>query len=182
MATAELKSSPVEAFIDCLHACENDQQRIDCVQQNALSLDDLAQYHYFGTNSYGRNLVYHHPEFEVILMCWGPDQQSSAHDHNESLCVMKCIGGELEEQRYKANPTPQPLSKTELSILKAGQSCSITDEEGLHTVGNKTAENACSLHVYFPPISSVSSFSIEDGKEKKLTSAFTSEYGVRIVS
>ncbi len=182
MATAELKSSPVDAFIKHLHACENNQQRINCVQENGLSLEDLEQYHHFGATSYGRNLVYHHPEFEVILMCWGPQQQSSAHDHNKSLCVMKCLGGELEEQRYSVNPSPQPLSKTDLAILKTGQSCSITDDQGLHTVGNKTAENACSLHVYFPPISNVTSYSIENSQEKKLVSAFTTEYGVKIAS
>lgn len=179
MTAAELKLSPVEVFVDSLHACENDQQRIACVQNSDIALSDLDEYHYFGETSYGRNLIYHHPDFEVILMCWGPQQKSSAHNHSESLCVMKCLGGELEEQRYQSNAFPQPLTKTELTVLKTGQSVSITDEEGLHTVGNETAENACSLHVYFPPISRVTSFALEDSQTKKLTSCFTSEYGVK---
>lgn len=179
MATAELKLTPVAVFVESLHACESDQERIACVQQSVINLDDLDEYHYFGESSYGRNLIYDHPDFEVILMCWGPQQKSSAHNHSDSLCVMKCLGGELEEQRYLSNEYPQPLTKTSLTTLKAGQSVSITDDEGLHTIGNETAENACSLHVYFPPISRVTSFGVENSKTKKLTSCFTSEYGVK---
>ena len=168
MTQADSAVASIDRLIDNLHLCKGDQERLACLADNPIALDDLLKYHYFGVNSYGRNLVYHHPDFEIILMCWQPQQKSSIHDHDNSLCLMKCLAGELKEQRYIGDNHTQLVTEVGSHTLQAGQSVSITDEQGLHAIGNSAQNDACSLHVYFPPISKVNSYGKQYGNVRQL--------------
>ncbi|EPJ46215.1 MAG: hypothetical protein OFPII_22420 [Osedax symbiont Rs1] len=168
----------VAHLIEQLQQASTDQARKTLISSIEVSLVDVELYHHFGAASYGRNLVFSNADFEVILMCWQSNQHSTAHDHNGSLCVMKCLAGELEEQRYIKTATQTPaLLAAEKKRLVAGATSSITDLEGLHSIRNSSQRTACSLHFYFPAIHSTNVYCLKDGSQKSVTSVFTSEYG-----
>ncbi len=172
----------VANLIDQLQQASTDQARKTLIANREVSLVDVERYYHFGAASYGRNLVFSNADFEVILMCWQSNQHSTAHDHNGSLCVMKCLAGELEEQRYIKTATQMPrLLATEKKLLVAGETSSITDQEGLHSISNNSVRAACSLHFYFPAIHSTNVYCLKDGSQKSVTSVFTSENGKLIV-
>jgi len=177
MISVKQKLDSIELLIADLQVNYSQAQRIAVIESLHLQLSDLELYHHFGTSSYGRNLVFSCDEFEIILMCWQPGQYSVAHDHNGSLCVMKCLVGELGEQRFqKHDQSIYPIGEY---TLAQGSTAFITDEQGLHSIGNYSAQDACSLHCYFPPIHNTNIYALENGTTKKVSSSFTSEYGVK---
>ena len=183
MQPARSTQDAVMLIIEQLQQCSSDQQRLNLIGNMVLELQDLEKYHHFGAGSYGRNLVYSNDQFEMILMCWGPEQGATVHDHNDSLCIMKCLAGQLEEQRYikkrSVNGEGLTIMPSEVSHLNKGETCSITDNQGLHSISNQTTQAACSLHFYFPPIHTATVYDVKEGGQKTVISTFTSEYGIK---
>ena len=172
----------LQTVIEHLSAASSNQQRLEIIENLDIDLTQLRPYHHFGLSRYGRNLIYTGAGFEIILLCWQSQQYSTPHDHNGSLCIMKCISGELTEQRYQLQVSADnncKLIPSELMTLSNGQVTSITDQQGLHKLGNDTAAAACSLHFYFPPIHSANAYTEHDSSQKTVLSVFTSEYGVK---
>jgi len=181
-ATPEIINS-LQTVIEQLSTANSDKQRQEIIENGHIGLTELGPFHHYGSSGYGRNLIYTGAEFEIILLCWQPQQFSTPHDHNGSLCIMQCVSGELIEQRYQLQACADNhciLSPTELMTLSDGQVTSISDQQGLHKLGNATMTAACSLHFYFPPIHSANAYSEQDGGQKTVFSSFTSEYGVKI--
>lgn len=186
MQTASLDTTNLTALIDDLNTLASDEQKIALIEDVVIDFSEFEKYHHFGEHSYGRNLIYSNEDFEVILMCWRSGQQSVAHDHSDSLCVMKCIAGLLEEQRYTKHPVSGEFTSvivpTSLNTLERNQAISITDSEGLHSLKNTSPDDACTLHFYFPPIHQAHKYDTGSGEKTVVTSKFTSEYGVKLDS
>ncbi|MCJ8341138.1 MAG: cysteine dioxygenase family protein [Pseudomonadales bacterium] len=182
MPAAPRAINNIQTVIEQLSVAGSDQQRLEIIESVPIDLTELRPYHHYGSSSYGRNLIYTGVGFEIILLCWQPQQYSTPHDHQGSLCIMKCISGELTEQRYQLQAKAVNnciLSPTERVTFCDGEVTSITDQQGLHKLGNETAAEACSLHFYFPPIHSANAYNEQDGSQKTVLSVFTSEYGVK---
>ncbi|MEH6444896.1 MAG: cysteine dioxygenase family protein [Oceanospirillaceae bacterium] len=182
MQLANEEISVIDNLIEQLKHCSDDQQRIQIIAQLKIDLNDLGAYHYFGEKSYGRNLIFSNNDFEVILMCWSAGQGTIVHDHSESLCVMQCVAGELDEQRYIEQSSKEEvkfkIKPSQMSTLTRGETCSITDQDGLHSIKNNSTSAACSLHFYFPPIHNVTLYNLQEGVKNTVSGVFTSEYGV----
>tara|TARA_B110000977_G_C10902517_1_gene425904 strand:+ start:366 stop:872 length:507 start_codon:yes stop_codon:yes gene_type:complete len=98
----------------------------------------------FQEHKYTRIRIHQCNSFELLLICWSPNQSSSYHDHGKSECLMSCISGELQEItsqkniEEKTNMIPNYISH-------------ISNKE-CHKIKNVSATNAISLHLYIPPI------------------------------
>ena len=191
MQTALREIATLNTLIDNLNDSSSDEERVKIIKNTSMNLTELSGYHHVGKTSYGRNLVFSNDDFEVILMCWEAGHKSVPHDHNNSLCVMKCLSGELQEQRYvkkkkitqaitHMNNSQEIIVPTSLSTLELNQATSIKDSEGLHSLMNNSQDSACTLHFYFPPIHQSNIYDIEGSEPKAVTSKFTSEYGVKM--
>ena len=175
MVSVEQKFNSIELLITQLQVTKSNLERITLIENISLQLTDVDLYHYFGTSSYGRNLVFTCDDFEVVLMCWRPGHHCASHDHNGSLCVMKCLAGTLDEQRFHKNrDCMTAIGKYQIT---AGSTASITDEQRVHSIANFSADNAWSLHFYFPPIHNVNIYDLDRGEPKKVASIFTSKFG-----
>ncbi|MFT5707655.1 MAG: cysteine dioxygenase [Oceanospirillaceae bacterium] len=182
MQLASDEISVIDKLVEQLKHSSDDQQRIQLIAKLKIDLGDLRAYHYLGEKSYGRNLIFSNDDFEVILMCWSAGQGTIVHDHSESLCVMQCVDGELDEQRYIEQSYKEEMKfkikPSQLSKLTSGETRSITDQDGLHSIKNNSSSAASSLHFYFPPIHNVTLYNLEEGVKKTASGVFTSEYGV----
>lgn len=107
---------------------------------------------------YTRNLVACEPRFELMVLVWGPGQESAIHNHEGQDCWMAVLDGEIEEVRY---PMPAPAASGALrsksaQTFQSGQVAFIRDEMGLHLVrpplGSRTG--GVTLHLYSSPYDS----------------------------
>jgi cysteine dioxygenase len=106
--------------------------------------DDWKNFVKFKDDCYSRNYVHQCQAFEILILCWKPQQGSPVHNHAERGCVLKVLSGELTETQFYKNGHSQ--EKT----YKAAQISYIHNHIGVHKVENKGSENAVSLHIYAP--------------------------------
>lgn len=139
----------------------------------------------FDEKKYTRNLVGNgrNNRFGLMILAWGPGQQSPIHDHDGSHCIMKVLKGTLIETLYTAKKEDSFYFESDSSfsaaesdqnevyeksrdiILETGQTAYIHDRIGWHRVGNESDSlPAISLHLYSPPIEKFKTFSELDGK------------------
>lgn len=117
--------------------------------RNILSLyrgKDWKNHSVFSEHHYTRIPLYQNSQFEILLSCWNPGQNSSLHDHPPNGCMMKIITGSLTEKLYKL----KPLQYLRTSILTENAIYYINHEHG-HAVCNATKMQTVSLHIYSPP-------------------------------
>ncbi|KAG6451595.1 hypothetical protein O3G_MSEX007246 [Manduca sexta] len=70
---------------------------------------DWRKFAKFDRFRYTRNLVdAGNGLFNIMILCWGPGHASAIHDHADSHCFMKLLGGSLEEVRYDWPDNVQP--------------------------------------------------------------------------
>lgn len=88
------------------------------------------------------------PDWEIILMVWGPYASTPIHDHNESKCWTRILKGQL----FEKNIDRDSLEVTCSHLLNAGTGSFIEDEIGAHQLLNLSSEISVSLHLYARPI------------------------------
>ncbi|XP_039256239.2 cysteine dioxygenase type 1-like [Styela clava] len=144
---------------------------------------DWHKYAKFDAHKYTRNLVdIGNGKYNLILLCWGEGHGSSIHDHSDSHCFYKMLGGSLTETLYE---WPKGKKKTVMKqknsfSLKENEVGYINDSYGLHRVENKShTERAVSLHLYSPPFDMCQSFDERSGHITRCKVTFWSKYGER---
>jgi cysteine dioxygenase len=119
----------------------------------------------FAADHYVRHLVKESANLELVLICWGPGQNSAAHNHARSHCWLTVLDGAVEELRYhmpdvralNAPAFTAPLIPAGSETVHPGETTYINDDiSPMHAVHCKErcAAGAVSLHVYCPPIRS----------------------------
>lgn len=120
------------------------------------------------SRGYTRNLVdIGNGKANLLILVWSPGKGSLIHDHADAHCLMRILKGSLVENRYEI---PEGYNKENLipprkikeTRYNAGQVTYMSDELGLHKIGNAVEdldvggpdgipEVAVSLHLYTPP-------------------------------
>lgn len=146
--------------------------------------------------SYTRNLVGYCTKFTILVLVWGPQQESPIHDHAGSSCWVKILRGKLQEVLYApppslterfmragsaenpsaSNPSPPrptppkaPLVELSNTIVETGGVTYINDLRGIHKMINPQPHDvAVSLHIYAPMYPSCRIYTL-DGASKVAT-------------
>jgi len=93
---------------------------------------------------YERILIHRCQEFEILLLCWQPGQNTQKHDHADNGCIVKILQGSLKETLYtKKGKYVMQLHSGDITYLD--------NTIGIHKVKNNTDSQAVSLHIYSPP-------------------------------
>jgi quercetin dioxygenase-like cupin family protein len=88
------------------------------------------------------------PAYEVWLLGWTPGQSVGLHDHGAANGAFVVVDGELAE-------TTVDGARLDVERLPAGQLGQVP-AGSIHDVGNRSARNATSIHVYSHPLSAMS--------------------------
>jgi glutamate/tyrosine decarboxylase-like PLP-dependent enzyme/predicted metal-dependent enzyme (double-stranded beta helix superfamily) len=104
----------------------------------------------FGLTGYQRVSVKKHNDlFDLLILSWAPGTQSPIHDHPCERCFLMNISGSMFEERYERDNSGI-LHKVHSEQIPERVATWISDEIGLHSVGNNGSTLACSLHCYIP--------------------------------
>lgn len=103
---------------------------------------------------YARHLLYRDPgsRYEVVVMAWGPGQQTPIHDHAGIWCVEGVVEGTVDVTRYdvtaiSADDTAD-LVRTEVIHAGVGQCGALIPPVEYHRIANPTERPAYTIHVY----------------------------------
>ena len=96
---------------------------------------------------YQKNLIHRDKQFEMYLINWPIEYQSTIHNHAVNGCLMKVLQGQLQEKIY----TDQ-LDFIESNLKYKGDVSYIDDTIGYHSINNNDTNNATTLHIYSPPL------------------------------
>ena len=149
---------------------------------------DWKLYSKFDPHRYTRNLVDEgNGKYNLIVLCWGEGQGSPVHDHANSHCFMKILGGNLKETQFEWPRNGQlgaeemtPLTEKARQVYSTNDVTYINDTIGLHRVENVShTDTAVSLHLYSPPITCCQSFDERTGTGHKCKVTFYSTGGIR---
>ena len=104
----------------------------------------------FQLSGYQRVCVTKHTDlFHLLILSWAPGTQSPIHDHPCERCFLMAICGTMFEERYTLN-SAGILELSHSLPIPVGVATWISDDLGLHSVGNNGTGLACSLHCYIP--------------------------------
>ena len=140
-----------------------------------LPLSELLPYTFWSDKHYTRNCIDKTNDFELILLCWEPGQETSVHCHGGEECWVYMIDGELEESHYKYEN--DILEKVNTDKLLSGAKSFMSDEIGYHKLVNNTSNRAISLHLYMDPINTCTVYDENLKRFKPITLAYHSYKG-----
>lgn len=151
----------------------NAEQINEIMNRTQLSADELSKYQHWSDDHYTRNCIIRNDRYELILMCWGPNQVTKIHDHNLSDGWVYCVDGNITEERFE--PTRGSFNKISEATLEPGQFGYINDNIGYHRLRNPLDRGSMTLHLYASPISQCELYS-DDMTEHE--TAYMSYYSI----
>lgn len=118
---------------------------------------DFSEIENWLPNSYTRNCFYCDQHFELILICWGQEQETTIHSHDGKDCWVYLLDGEMEEVFYKEG-NEDTIKKVGSRKIKPNQLTYMNDTIGFHKLKNSYNGKSRSLHLYAKPIKNCKSF------------------------
>lgn len=114
---------------------------------------DWRRFALFDEACYARNLVGRNEQFEMLLLCWNPGQESPIHNHAGQNCWMAVMEGRIEETLFSPAPGGAgPLTQGITRVYEAGRVGFINDDIALHRVRPVPGTRGITLHLYAKPI------------------------------
>ncbi|KAF7490113.1 Cysteine dioxygenase type 1 [Sarcoptes scabiei] len=113
-------------------------------------------------------------KYNLMLLCWPPTLGSSIHNHPDSHCILKVLGGSLTEVRYRLpNTNGEMIIDCENELSEQNSVAYINDSIGLHRVVNRDDfQPAFSLHLYCPPFDKCRVFDERTGQHQHVDCSF----------
>ncbi|MBV1924377.1 MAG: cysteine dioxygenase family protein [Flavobacteriaceae bacterium] len=136
----------------------NDYEEV--VKRIQLPLSELNEYLFWSEQFYTRNCIERNEKYELIVLCWEPEQYTPIHCHNQQECWIYMVEGELDELQFQLNKQDVP-KQTNASKLIANNFYHTNDDIGFHSLSNLSEKRCISLHLYAKPIEECSYFSEE---------------------
>lgn len=109
--------------------------------------NDWKSHCQFQADTFCRQSIYYNDKFEIVLICWEPEQATEVHDHPDKGCLLRVLQGRFNEERYEK----ESLNHLKTIILENGQVSYIQGDTVLHKVRNIHPGRTVSLHIYSPP-------------------------------
>jgi cysteine dioxygenase len=143
----------VHKLRDALLGCDHPLTKEEMVAfAAAVDLEelDLGEYVKFQKKCYARNTVLLNEYVELVVICWEVGQQSSIHDHGDSLCLYLVTGGTMREEVFEAADGGEPQKVLERDWHRG----EITVAEGstIHRLTNPGKGGLVTVHIYSPPL------------------------------
>ncbi len=120
----------------------------------------FEEYESWSQKKYTRNCIYNDEQFELILLCWEKEQETSIHCHGGEECWLYLLEGEMEEVLYNKD---ENMAEKGVRRLQKSQLSYINDSIGLHRLKNSCNGRTISLHLYAKPIKKCTFYDEKNG-------------------
>lgn len=151
---APLATVLIESLDDLIHLLDStkvkDFKKLDL--EFNLSHNKFDSYASWNSNRYTRNCIVKRKHYELILLCWSPNQSTKIHCHGGEECWVYLIDGKIEENLYDLKN--QSLELRMKRQLGNGKISYMNDSLGFHSLHNVGGSKAMTLHLYMNPIES----------------------------
>jgi hypothetical protein len=104
--------------------------------------------------------VYRDEVVDLWLLTWQQDNSTELHDHGGSSGAFRVVAGALSEDRPVSDPVGLSLGRTRRTV---GETVSFGPRL-VHDVHNVDRAPAVSLHVYSPPLTSMTYYDLAGGR------------------
>jgi predicted metal-dependent enzyme (double-stranded beta helix superfamily) len=124
---------------------------IDSLRSGSLSLPD--RFRMVREDTYARRLLHRDPQgrYTMVVMTWGPGQQTALHDHAGIWCVECVVEGKMEVAQFALRSEHDGAfhfdERTRVIAGRGSAGCLIPPFE-YHTLGNVAGTASITLHVY----------------------------------
>ena len=160
-----------------------------------VSDSSLAPYVFFDDKFYTRNLIYRDDLFEVMAICWEPNQKTAVHTHNGQLCWMLTQRGNISVVDYKWLGCDHPehqnvvdidctagsdhVKLERLSVVECCTGGEVATADKLQTIHQlfNADERTVSIHIYSRPFDSCVAFDMDTQRCYRRQLAYFSQYG-----
>ena len=112
-----------------------------------IPIEAYLPYMYWDKESYTRNCIVRTEQYELILLCWEPGQETPIHCHGGEECWVKILKGTIKEKRYRDDEDSEELIKQGTVVQEAPGLSYMNDEMGFHSLHNQSEGRALSLHL-----------------------------------
>lgn len=129
-------------------------------QNMELNASDFEKYITWNPNRYTRNCIVRTDLYELILLCWDKEQETSIHCHGGEECWVYVIEGELVELNYVLD-SGMPKEQLQEKMSK-GEVSYMNDDMGYHKLKNHVKGRSLSLHLYMNPIDTCTMWNAEE--------------------
>ena len=110
-------------------------------QLEDLSFDSIKEFIEFDQENYNKIVLHQADQFEIILICWLPHQQTPKHRHPDNGCLMKLFKGKLNDIRItEVDSNNTIVNSNEITYIEGAE---------IHKILNME-EKSISLHIYSP--------------------------------
>ncbi|MBF5045817.1 MULTISPECIES: cysteine dioxygenase family protein [Myxococcaceae] len=116
----------------------------------------LSPFVRFDPQSYVRETLFRSPDWELVLLCWGPEHASRIHDHGGSSGVARVLWGEAQEQRFLRSGPGHAVPSARVSLQEGG--VLVEASATVHQLRNVSREPALTLHLYSPPLAGMQQY------------------------
>ena len=138
--------------------------------------DWLKPYMFFSEKKYTRNLLHKQPDYELLLLCWMPNQISPIHGHEGEKCWMRVEAGELYFTDYIETNGPNDII-VEPRHSQVGGRGFVDGPAFIHQVANRSFQPAMSLHLYARPFAQCDIFDQDKQMKKRVDLKYDSING-----
>ncbi|HJU83125.1 MAG TPA: cysteine dioxygenase family protein, partial [Holophagaceae bacterium] len=117
--------------------------------------------------SYVRRRLFLNSAWEILLLNWLPGQATAIHDHGDSWGATLVLMGELVERQFRWHGSGVPMELRDENPLGTRQ-VTVETQDTIHTVANRGAVPAVSLHLYSPPLTFLHAYDLENGGQHRI--------------
>jgi len=139
-------------LIETLNDCDPEDY-VKLAKNMSIPLSDFNAFAHWKEDGYCRNCIERTDTYELILICWNPEDETPMHGHANQRCWVHQVDGVLREVRYQME-ADGTLTESNQMDLTPGRLTYMDDDMGYHALANHSEEKAMSLHLYISPIDS----------------------------
>lgn len=129
-----------------------------------IPLSEWSPFEKWSTSHYTRNCISSCEEYELLLMCWQPNQHSPIHNYSFQEGWIQVLEGELTIDTYSVDRDAKTAHKQNSITIKKGEFYYLNDDMGFHCVRNSSSEQTKSLHLH---VDRITQWEIFDPELKK---------------
>ncbi len=138
-------------WLDSLNRRPGLEELDERLSQMKVDADALKRNICFVESGYQRNVLKKNDHYELVAICWRPDQETPIHDHVGSDCAFLILEGTSTETVYTTDENERASEQIKRDY-RPGEVCAAAEQD-IHKISNEKGGDLINLHVYTPPLS-----------------------------